>query len=115
VGLVYLPIIFRGRFKSGINTATYKYYIDFASSNNIDIYKVGRSTTEILITTRRIMRVSLELIRTGKERGWILNLLDPKWKPLDANLYPILETVARERTERYYKFDLPTSAVTIMW
>lgn len=80
-------------FKSGLNTATYKYYIDFAASNNIEyvILDEGwtKSTTEILDFNPE-MDVP-ELIRYGKEKGveiilWVL------WKPLDKNLVQILET-----------------------
>ncbi|KJD35981.1 alpha-glucosidase [Tamlana sedimentorum] len=80
-------------FKSGLNTATYKYYIDFASSNNIEyvILDEGwtKSTTKILDFNADIDVP--ELIRYGKEKNveiilWVL------WKPLDANLVQILET-----------------------
>ncbi len=80
-------------FKAGLNTATYKYYIDFASKNGIEyvILDEGwtKSTTEILEFNPN-MDV-LGLIEYGKEKGvglilWVL------WKPLDANLNQILET-----------------------
>ncbi|MCB9286494.1 MAG: glycoside hydrolase family 97 protein [Lewinellaceae bacterium] len=80
-------------FKSGLNTATYKYYIDFAAANGIEyvILDEGwtKSTTDIL-DFNPDMDVP-ELIRYGKEKGvelilWVL------WKPLDANLTQILET-----------------------
>lgn len=80
-------------FKSGLNTATYKYYIDFASSNNIEyiILDEGwtKSTTEIL-DYNPDMDVP-ELIRYCKEKGVDI-ILWTLWKPLDANLIPILET-----------------------
>jgi alpha-glucosidase len=80
-------------FKSGLNTSTYKYYIDFAAANGIEyvILDEGwtKSTTEILDPNPDIdVR---ELVSYGKEKGvniilWVL------WKPLDANLIQILET-----------------------
>ncbi len=85
--------IYGVEFKSGLNTATYKYYIDFAAANGIEyvILDEGwtKSTTEIL-DFNPDMDVP-ELIRYGKEKGvdiilWVL------WKPLDANLTQILET-----------------------
>ncbi|WP_348822333.1 glycoside hydrolase family 97 protein [Flavobacterium aestuarii] len=85
--------IFGVDFKAGLNTATYKYFIDFASKNKIEyvILDEGwtKSTTDIL-DFNPAMDVK-ELIRYGKEKGvgiilWVL------WKPLDANLLPILET-----------------------
>lgn len=80
-------------FKAGLNTETYKYYIDFASKNNIEyvILDEGwtKSTTDILHFNPE-MDIK-ELIRYGEEKGvgiilWVL------WKPLDANLNQILET-----------------------
>ena len=82
-------------FPSGLNTATYKYYIDFAAANGIEyvILDEGwtKSTTEILDFNADID--VLELIKYGKEKGvglilWVL------WKPLDARLVQILETYA---------------------
>jgi alpha-glucosidase len=80
-------------FKSGLNTATYKYFIDFASANAIEyvILDEGwtKSTTEILDFNPDIDVP--EVIRYAKEKNveiilWVL------WKPLDANLVQILET-----------------------
>lgn len=85
--------IFGVDFKAGVNTETYKYFIDFASKNKIEyvILDEGwtKSTTQIL-DFNPAMDVK-ELIRYGKEKGvgiilWVL------WKPLDANLLQILET-----------------------
>lgn len=80
-------------FKSGLNTATYKYYIDFASSNNIEyvILDEGwtKSTTEILDFNPDIDVP--ELIRYGQEKGVDI-ILWTLWKPLQANLVEILET-----------------------
>ena len=80
-------------FKSGLNTATYKYYIDFASSVNIEyvILDEGwtKSTTEILDFNPDID--VLELIRYGKEKN-VEIILWTLWKPLDENLVQILET-----------------------
>ncbi|WP_345006718.1 glycoside hydrolase family 97 protein [Snuella lapsa] len=82
-------------FESGLNTATYKYYIDFASAYNIEyvILDEGwtKSTTEILGFNPDID--VKELIRYGKEKGvgiilWCL------WKPLDENMTEILDTYA---------------------
>ncbi len=80
-------------FKSGLNTATYKYYIDFAADNGIEyvILDEGwtKSTTEILEFNTE-MDVA-ELIRYGDEKGvgiilWVL------WKPLNDNMDEILTT-----------------------
>lgn len=80
-------------FLSGLNTATYRYYIDFASKNGIEyvILDEGwtKTTTEIL-QNNPAMDVK-GLIEYGEEKGvgiilWVL------WKPLDENLTEILET-----------------------
>lgn len=80
-------------FKSGLNTPTYKYYIDFAAANGIEyvILDEGwtKSTTEILGFNPDIDVP--ELIRYGKEKGVEL-ILWALWKPLDANLDEILNT-----------------------
>ncbi|MCB0631803.1 MAG: glycoside hydrolase family 97 protein [Saprospiraceae bacterium] len=82
-------------FRSGLNTATYKYYIDFASEYGLEylILDEGwtKSTTEILENNPDID--VKELIRYGKIKGvgvilWCL------WKPLDENLEKILDTYA---------------------
>lgn len=82
-------------FKSGLNTATYKYYIDFASAYGLEylILDEGwtKSTTEILDFNPEID--VQELIRYGEEKGvgvilWCL------WKPLDDNMQEILDTYA---------------------
>lgn len=85
--------IYGVNFKTGLNTDTYKYYIDFASKNNIEyiILDEGwtKSTTDILHFNPE-MNIK-ELIRYGNEKnvGIILWVL---WKPLDGNLLEILET-----------------------
>ncbi|MDD2559312.1 MAG: glycoside hydrolase family 97 protein [Bacteroidales bacterium] len=85
--------IFGVDFKSGLNTETYKYYIDFASDNKIEyvILDEGwtKSTTEILANNPNID--VKELIEYGKQKkvGIILWVL---WKPLNANMKEILET-----------------------
>ena len=82
-------------FEAGLNTETYKYYIDFAADNGIEyvILDEGwtKSTTEILEANPDID--IKELIAYGKEKGveiilWVL------WKPLDENTDEILELYA---------------------
>ena len=82
-------------FEAGINTATYKYYIDFAADNGIEyvILDEGwtKSTTEILEANPEIDIKGL--IAYAKDKGveiilWVL------WKPLDENTNEILELYA---------------------
>jgi alpha-glucosidase len=78
-------------FKSGINTATYKHYIDFASKNGIEYiildegwYKLGN-----LLEVVPEMNVE-ELVRYGKQRnvGIILWVV---WKTLDDQFAPAFD------------------------
>ena len=78
-------------FESGLNTETYKYYIDFASENGIEyvIFDEGwtKSTTDIM-EWNPDMNVP-ELITYAKSRNvevilWVL------WKPLHENLEEII-------------------------
>lgn len=79
-------------FESGINQETYKYYIDFASENEIEYVILDEGWTK---STTEIMEDNDEmdvpgLIRYAKSKNveiilWVL------WKPLDENLDAILE------------------------
>ena len=82
-------------FGSGINTQTYKYYIDFASEYGLEYVILdegwSKTTTDVLESNTDID--VKELIRYGKEKnvGIILWLL---WKPLDKNMGQIMDTYA---------------------
>ncbi|MEA3477078.1 MAG: glycoside hydrolase family 97 catalytic domain-containing protein, partial [Bacteroidota bacterium] len=81
-------------FEAGINTETYKYYIDFASAYGIDyvILDEGWSKTTDLFDI--ISEIDLEeIIRYGKEKnvGIILWTL---WKPLDDHLEEVFDLYA---------------------
>ncbi|MCF8360832.1 MAG: glycoside hydrolase family 97 protein [Prolixibacteraceae bacterium] len=80
-------------FEAGLNTETYKYYIDFASENNIEyvILDEGwtKSTTEIQENNPDIDVKELIGYAGKKDVGIILWVL---WKPLNDNLAEILET-----------------------
>lgn len=82
-------------FKSGLNTSTYKYYIDFAAQYNIEyvILDEGWSTTTTDILRFNPEMDVHELIRYGKSKnvGIILWVL---WKPLISDLENILKTYA---------------------
>src|SRR5690606_5598358 len=74
-------------FKSGINTETYKYYIDFASEYKIEyiILDEGwtKSTTNILEPNPEIN--IQELVSYGNEKN-VGIILWSLWKPMDQNL-----------------------------
>jgi alpha-glucosidase len=84
--------IYGVNFKSGLNTATYKYYIDFAADYGLDYIILdegwSRTTTDLLAANPDIDMK--ELVRYGKQKnvGVILWAL---WKPLDNNMDKILD------------------------
>lgn len=84
--------IFGVDFKAGINDATYKYYIDFASENGIEyvILDEGwtKSTTEILEDNEEMDVPGLIKYAAAKNVGIILWVL---WKPLNENMDGILK------------------------
>ncbi|HJX71514.1 MAG TPA: glycoside hydrolase family 97 catalytic domain-containing protein, partial [Bacteroidales bacterium] len=83
-------------FESGINTQTYKYYIDFASAYGLEYIILdegwSKTTTNVLEPGQDIDLN--ELVHYGKEKnvGIILWLL---WKPLDKNMEQIMDTYAQ--------------------
>ena len=87
--------VFGVNFESGLNSETYKYYIDFASENEIEYIILdegwSKSTTEI--TASSDILDAEELIQYGKEKGvgvilWVL------WKPLSKDITGILSKYA---------------------
>ncbi len=82
-------------FEAGLNTKTYKYYIDFAAAHNIEYVILDEGWTK---STLEIMEFNpdidvKELIDYGRERnvGIILWCL---WKPLNENMEEILDIYA---------------------
>ncbi|MFT5169387.1 MAG: alpha-glucosidase [Saprospiraceae bacterium] len=82
-------------FEAGINMPTYKYFIDFASKNNIEyvILDEGwtKSTTEILEDNEELDVPELIQYAKSKKVDIILWVL---WKPLDENPDEILKLYA---------------------
>ena len=78
-------------FKAGINTETYKYFIDFASENSIEyvILDEGwtKSTTNIMESNPEVDVDELIAYGKAKNVGIILWVL---WKPLDENMDELL-------------------------
>ncbi|RZK74501.1 MAG: glycoside hydrolase family 97 protein [Pedobacter sp.] len=83
-------------FKSGINTQTYKYYIDFAAAYGLEYIMLDegwtRTTTDLLHTAKDI---DIEaIIAYGKSKGvgvWLWTL----WEPLDKDMENILSKYAK--------------------
>lgn len=79
-------------FESGLNTATYRYYIDFASRFGLEYILMdegwSRSTTNIREPAEDIDLQAL--IRYGQEKG-VGIILWALWKPLEEDLTGILD------------------------
>jgi alpha-glucosidase len=79
-------------FKAGLNTATYKYYIDFAAAYGLEyiILDEGWSltTTDLLHAAKEIDMPALIAYANAKKVGVILWAL---WEPLDKNMDAILD------------------------
>jgi len=79
-------------FKSGINTATYKYFVDFAAEYGLEYVILdegwSRTTTDLLNPTPAIDMEELSKYAASKNVGLILWAL---WKPLDQNMDKILD------------------------
>jgi len=57
-------------FKAGINTATYKYYIDFASANGIPYIIMDAGWSEMLDLTKVVPAINLrEILDYGRSKG----------------------------------------------
>ncbi len=80
-------------FPSGINTATYKYYIDFAAQYGLDYIILdegwSKSPTDILTPNPDLKIAELISYGKGKNIGIILWTL---WKPLEKDMEKVLDT-----------------------
>lgn len=83
--------IFGVDFKSGINTQTYKYYIDFASKYGLEyvILDEGWYPLGNLLATAPDMNIE-ELVAYGKQKNVKL-ILWMSWKTLDEQFKPAME------------------------
>jgi alpha-glucosidase len=79
-------------FRAGINQETYKYYIDFASENNIEYILLDegwtKSTTQIYEANPDIQIEELIEYASSKNVGIFLWVL---WKPLDKDMEGLLK------------------------
>jgi alpha-glucosidase len=78
-------------FKAGINTATYKYYIDFAAANHLDYIILDEGWYKLGNVLEVVPEISIEeLVTYGRQKnvGVILWVV---WKTLDDQLQPALD------------------------
>jgi len=84
--------IYGVNFKSGINTETYKYYVDFASEYGLEYIILdegwSRTTTDLMAATPALNLAELIRYANLKHVGVILWAL---WKPLDDHMDAILD------------------------
>ncbi|MET1056727.1 MAG: glycoside hydrolase family 97 protein [Pedobacter sp.] len=84
--------IYGVNFKSGINTETYKYYVDFASEYGLEYIILdegwSRTTTDLMAPNPALDLKNLIDYAMRKNVGVILWAL---WKPLDQNMEAILD------------------------
>lgn len=84
--------IYGVNFKSGINTDTYKYYIDFAAAYGLEYIILdegwSRTTTDLMAPNPQLDVKELVKYGAKKNVGIILWAL---WKPLDQNMDKILD------------------------
>lgn len=84
--------IYGVNFKSGINTDTYKYYVDFASEYGLEYIILdegwSRTTANLLASNPELDLQQLIKYADSKKVGVILWAL---WKPLDQNMDKILD------------------------
>jgi alpha-glucosidase len=80
-------------FESGVNTATYKYYIDFAAETGLEyiLLDEGWSVSTLNIKEPRPEVDLRELIRYGREKG-VGVILWTLWNPMKKDLEGILDT-----------------------
>ncbi len=82
-------------FKSGVNTATYRYYIDFAARNGLRYIILDEGWYKLGDLLAPVPEVDVPgLIAYGREKGvgvilWVV------WKTLDDQLIPALDQFAR--------------------
>lgn len=73
-------------FKAGINTATYKYYIDFAAANNVEYIVMDEGWSETNDIAKVSPRINLqEILDHGKQKK-IDVILWATWHALDGRL-----------------------------
>lgn len=82
-------------FKAGINTATYKYYVDFAAAYGLEYIILdegwSRTTVDVLHANAELDMKELIRYATDKKVGVILWTL---WNPLDSAMNTTLDTFA---------------------
>ncbi len=86
--------ISRVDFRAGINTDTYKYYIDFASDNGIEYILLDEGWSQGTNLMKTIPEIDLEEIISYAEKRNVGVLLWAGWLPLDWNMEKVFSHYA---------------------
>lgn len=88
--------IYGVNFRAGINTNTYKYYVDFAAEYGLEYIILDEgwsaSTTDLMAANKDLDIEALIKYAAGKNIGVILWVL---WKPLDNDVNGVLDQFAK--------------------
>jgi len=96
--------IYNVDFRAGINTETYKYYIDFAAENGIEYIILDEGWSESTNLLNVIPEIDLqEIIDHGKENG-VGIVLWAGWFPLEQQMDEVLDKYS-EMGVKGYKID----------
>jgi alpha-glucosidase len=82
-------------FKAGINTETYKYYIDFAASNGLQYILLDAGWSKPSSLLEVIPEINMEEIAAYARQKNVGVILWVLWKPLDDQLEPALDQFAK--------------------
>ncbi|WP_158305330.1 glycoside hydrolase family 97 protein [Opitutus terrae] len=87
--------VFGVDFKSGVNTATYKYYIDFAAANGLDYVVLDEGWYKLGNVLDVVPEIDVpELVAYGRQKN-VSIVLWVVWKTLEDQLQPALDQFAQ--------------------
>src|SRR5580765_1856509 len=82
-------------FKAGINTETYKYYIDFAAKNKLDYIILDEGWYELGNVLKVVPEINMEELSAYAKQKNVGIILWVVWKTLDDQLIPALDLFAK--------------------
>ncbi|GAC1642901.1 MAG: glycoside hydrolase family 97 protein [Candidatus Acidiferrum sp.] len=82
-------------FKAGINTQTYKYYIDFAAKNHLDYIVLDEGWYKLGNVLEVVPEINMEELTAYAKQKNIGVILWVVWKTLDDQLIPALDQYAK--------------------
>ena len=82
-------------FKTGINTETYKYYVDFAASNGLQYILLDEGWSKPGNLLEVVPEINMEELTAYARQKNVGVLLWVLWKPLDDQLEPALDQFAK--------------------